>query len=406
MVERKEYLAQLWEWKDEHIIKVVTGIRRCGKSVLLEQFKDRLHLAGVEAEQIISINFEDLEFEELLDYKVLYRYIKERLCSDKMTYIFLDEIQNVPDFPTVVDSLYVKNNTDVYITGSNSYLLSSELATLLSGRYVEISMLPLSFSEYVTVTGRAQEDAFSEYMQTGGLPYVAVMNRTDEKVNQYLEGIYNTVIVKDIEERQARKEKDAGKRKITDIALLKTIARYLASVIGSPISMKSVTDYLISSGRKISPNTVSDYVEALTESFVFYPAERFDIVGKQLLKANKKLYMVDLGLRNHILPRKRYDLGFSIENIVYFELLRRGYQVNIGKFGSTEVDFVAQKQGILTYYQVTANMTAEETFEREMRPLRGIQDNYEKIVLTLDRFSLGNYEGIKVVNVIDWLLGI
>lgn len=404
MVERKEYLAKLWEWKDEHIIKVVTGIRRCGKSVLLEQFKDRLHLAGVEAEQIISINFEDLEFEELLDYKVLYRYIKERLCSDKMTYIFLDEIQNVPDFPKVVDSLYVKSNTDVYITGSNSYLLSSELATLLSGRYVEISMLPLSFREYVTVTGRPQEDAFSEYMQTGGLPYVAVMNRTDEKVNQYLEGIYNTVIVKDIEERQARKEKDAGKRKITDIALLKTIARYLASVIGSPISMKSVTDYLISSGRKISPNTVSDYVEALTESFVFYPAERFDIVGKQLLKANKKLYMVDLGLRNHILPRKRYDLGFSIENIVYFELLRRGYQVNIGKFGSTEVDFVVQKQGILTYYQVTANMTAEETFEREMRPLRGIQDNYEKIVLTLDRFSLGNYEGIKVVNVIDWLL--
>ena len=243
-------------------------------------------------------------------------------------------------------------------------------------------------------------------MQTGGLSYVAVMNRTDEKVNQYLEGIYNTVIVKDIEERQARKEKDAGKRKITDIALLKTIARYLASVIGSPISMKSVTDYLISSGRKISPNTVSDYVEALTESFVFYPAERFDIVGKQLLKANKKLYMVDLGLRNHILPRKRYDLGFSIENIVYFELLRRGYKVNIGKFGSTGVDFVAQKQGILTYYQVTANITAEETFEREMRPLRGIQDNYEKIVLTLDRFSLGNYEGIKVMNVIDWLLGI
>ena len=230
------------------------------------------------------------------------------------------------------------------------------------------------------------------------------MNRTDENVNQYLEGIYNTVIVKDIEERQARKEKDAGKRKITDIALLKTIARYLASVIGSPVSMKSVTDYLISSGRKVSPNTVSDYVEALTESFIFYPVERFDIVGKQLLKVNKKLYMVDLGLRNHVLPRKRYDLGFSIENIVYFELLRRGYQVNIGKYGSTEVDFVAQNQGILTYYQVTADMTAEETFEREMRSLRSIQDNYEKIVLTLDRFSLGNYDGIKVMNVMDWLL--
>ena len=404
MVERKEYLDQLWAWKDEQIIKVVTGIRRCGKSVLLEQYQDRLRAAGVEAEQMISINFEDLDYEDLLDYKALYQYIKERLCGGKMTYIFLDEIQNVPDFQKVVDSLYVKNNTDVYITGSNSYLLSSELATLLSGRYVEISMLPLSFREYVTVTGMQREDAFAEYMKTGGIPYVAVMNRTDEKVNQYLEGIYNTVIVKDIEERQTRKEKDAGKRKITDIALLKTIARYLASVIGSPVSMKSVTDYLTSSGRKVSPNTVSDYVEALTESFIFYPVERFDIIGKQLLKANKKLYMVDLGLRNHIFPRKRYDLGFSIENIVYFELLRRGYQVNIGKYGSTEVDFVAQNQGILTYYQVTADMTAEETFEREMRPLRGIPDNYEKIVLTLDRFSLGNYDGIKVVNVIDWLL--
>ena len=404
MVERKEYLDQLWAWKDEQIIKVVTGIRRCGKSVLLEQYQDRLRAAGVEAEQIISINFEDLDYEDLLDYKALYQYIKERLCGGKMTYIFLDEIQNVPDFQKVVDSLYVKNNTDVYITGSNSYLLSSELATLLSGRFVEISMLPLSFCEYVTVTGMQREDAFAEYMKTGGIPYVAVMNRTDEKVNQYLEGIYNTVIVKDIEERQTRKEKDAGKRKITDIALLKTIARYLASVIGSPVSMKSVTDYLTSSGRKVSPNTVSDYVEALTESFIFYPVERFDIIGKQLLKANKKLYMVDLGLRNHIFPRKQYDLGFSIENIVYFELLRRGYQVNIGKYGSTEVDFVVQNQGILTYYQVTADMTAEETFEREMRPLRGIPDNYEKIVLTLDRFSLGNYDGIKVVNVIDWLL--
>lgn len=404
MVERKEYLDQLWAWKDEQIIKVVTGIRRCGKSVLLEQYQDRLKATGVGPDQIISINFEDLDYEELLDYKALYRYIKERLCNDKMTYIFLDEIQNVPDFQKVVDSLYVKNNTDVYITGSNSYLLSSELATLLSGRYVEISMLPLSFREYVTVTGMPKEEAFPEYMKTGGIPYVAVMNRTDEKVNQYLEGIYNTVIVKDIEERQARKEKDAGKRKITDIALLKTIARYLASVIGSLVSMKSVTDYLTSSGRKVSPNTVSDYVEALTESFIFYPVERFDIVGKQLLKANKKLYMVDLGLRNHVLPRKRYDLGFSIENIVYFELLRRGYQVNVGKYGSTEVDFVAQNQGILTYYQVTSDMTAEETFEREMRPLRSIQDNYEKIVLTLDRFSLGNYDGIKVMNVIDWLL--
>ena len=404
MVERREYLDQLWAWKDEKLIKVVTGIRRCGKSTLLEQYRARLQKAGIADEQIIAINFEDLDNEPLLDYKELYRYVKERLCADKMTYIFLDEIQNVPYFEKVVDSLYVKDNTDVYITGSNAYMLSSDLATLLSGRYVEISMLPLSFCEYLTLTELPKEEAFTEFMKTGGIPYIAVMNRTDEKVDQYLEGIYNTVIVKDIEERQARIEKDAGKRKITDIALLKTIARYLASVVGSPVSMKSVTDYLISSGRKISANTVGDYVEALTESFVFYPAERFDIVGKQLLKANRKMYIVDLGLRNHILPRKRYDLGFSVENIVFFELLRRGNKVNIGKIGAMEVDFVAQKQGVLTYYQVTADMTAEETFEREMRPLRDIQDNYDKIVLTLDRFSAGNYDGIKVINVIDWLL--
>ena len=404
MVERKEYLQKLWSWKDEQVIKVVTGIRRCGKSTLLKQYQNKLKSVGVTEEQIISINFEELENEPLLDYKSLYQYIKERLCEDKMTYIFLDEIQKVTSFEKVVDSLHVKENIDIYITGSNAYMLSGDLATLLTGRYVEISMLPLSFKEYVKITGIQKEQAFSEYMKTGGFPYIAVMDRTDEKVEIYLEGIYNTVIVRGIEDRQARKEMNCGKRKITDITLLKTIARYLASVIGSPISIKSITNYLISSGRKVSANTVSDYVDALTESFIFYSVDRFDIVGKQLLKVNKKLYMVDLGLRNHILPRKRYDLGFSIENIVFFELLRRGNKVNIGKYGSTEVDFVAQKQGVIVYYQVTADMTAEETFEREMRPLKEIKDNYEKIILTLDHFSLGNYDGIKVINVIDWLL--
>lgn len=405
MVERKEYLQQLWSWKDEKVIKVVTGIRRCGKSTLLKQYQKKLQTEGISEEQIISVNFEELENEPLLDYRSLYQYIKDRLSTGKMTYIFLDEIQKVPSFEKVVDSLYVKDNVDIYITGSNAYMLSGDLATLLTGRYVEISMLPLSFREYVEITGMQKEPAFISYMKDGGFPYIATMNRTDEKVDVYLEGIYNTVIVKDIEDRQARKEKDSGKRKITDIALLKTIARYLASVIGSPVSMKSITNYLISSGRKISQNTVSDYVMVMTESFIFYPAERFDIIGKQLLKTNQKIYMVDLGLRNHILPRKRYDLGFSIENIVFFELLRRGNKVNIGKCGIAEVDFVAQKQGIITYYQVTADMTAEETFNREMKPLQSIHDNYEKIVLTLDRFSIGNYGGIKVVNVVDWLLG-
>lgn len=404
MVKRKEYLNKLIEWKDEQVIKVVTGIRRCGKSTLLLQYQDYLRENGVTDEQIISLNFEELENEDLLDYKVLYSYIKERLCKDKMTYIFLDEIQNVASFEKAIDSLYVKDNTDVYITGSNSYLLSGELATLLTGRYVEISMLPLSFAEYKELSNESEENAFSEYMRYGGMPYVASMSKTEEKVNTYIEGIYNTVVVKDIEDRQKRRETDPDKRKINDIALLKTIAKYLSSVVGSPVSVKSVTDYLTSNGRRVSPNTVDDYMEALAESYIFYPAERFDIVGKEILKSNKKWYIVDLGIRNHILPRKNYDLGFSIENIVYFELLRRGYKVNIGKYANNEIDFVSQKNGVLTYFQVTADMTNQSTFEREMTPLKNIKDNYEKIVLTLDKFSVGNYEGIKVVNLIDWLL--
>ena len=404
MVQRKEYLDQLISWKDEQVIKVVTGIRRCGKSTLLMQFQKWLKESGATEEQIVSVNFEELEYEDLLDYKKLYQYLKERLVSGKITYIFLDEIQKVPSFEKVVDSLYVKPNVDLYITGSNAYMLSGDLATLLTGRYVEIKMLPLSLREFLSMTGLEPEQGFPEYLRNGGMPYIAAMNRSNEKVNTYLEGIYNTVIVKDIEDRQARKESDPSKRKITDIALLKTIAKYLASVVGNPVSVRSITDYLISNGRKISPNTVGDYVEALTESFIFYPAERFDIVGKQLLKANRKMYIVDLGLRNHILPRKNYDLGFSLENLVYFELLRRGYKVTIGKVGNTEVDFVAEKQGVYQYFQVTADMTAQETFEREIRPLENIRDNYEKMILTMDRLTPGNYNGIQVRYLLDWLI--
>ena len=403
MVERTEYLERLMTWKDEKVIKVVTGIRRCGKSTLLSQFQKALLTQGVSKEQIISINLEDLRYEELLDYRKLNNYITERLCEGKTTYIFLDEIQKVESFEKVVDSLYITDNTDIYITGSNAYMLSGDLATLLTGRYVEISMLPLSFREYCEMTGAAADGAFAEYMKYGGMPYVAAMERTDEKVDTYLEGIYNTVIVKDIEDRQSRKETDPSKRRITDITLLKAIARFLAGSVGSPISVRSITDYLVSGGRKVSQNTVNDYLEALTEAFIFYPVDRFDITGKQLLKTNRKYYMVDLGLRNHILPRKSYDIGFSVENIVYFELLRRGYRVNVGKSGNAEVDFVAEKQGVIYYWQVTADMTSESTFAREIRPLRSIADNYSKTVLTLDRFSAGNYEGIQVVNVIDWL---
>ncbi len=404
MVQRKEYLQQLLSWKDEQVIKVVTGVRRCGKSTLLKQYQSCLREHGVTEDQIISINFEELEYEHLLSYPALYAHIKDRLCSDRMTYIFLDEVQKVPAFQKVVDSLFVKENTDIYITGSNAYLLSGDLATLLTGRYVEISMLPLSLREYLELSPLPKERGFAEYLRTGGMPYVAAMERTEEKIDTYLEGIYNTVIVRDIEDRQARKETDPDKRKINDIVLLKTIAKFLSGSVGSPISVKSVTDYLTSHGRKVSPNTVNDYMQALAQSFIFYPVERFDLIGKQILSTNKKWYVVDLGLRNHILPRRQYDLGHSVENLVYFALLRRGYRVNIGKLGDTEVDFVAQKRGILTYIQVTADMTAQETFEREMRPLLALQDNYPKLVLTLDAYTAGNYNGIQVVNLLDWLL--
>ena len=405
MVERKEYLERLFQWKDEQVIKVITGIRRCGKSTLLLQYQAWLKTNGVSADQIVSVNFEELEYEELLDYRKLYEYLKNHLCVGKKTYIFLDEIQKVAAFEKVVDSLYVKPDIDIYITGSNAYMLSSDLATLLTGRYVEIKMLPLSFKEFLDITALDAEQGLAEYLRDGGLPYIAVMNRTSEKVETYLEGIYNTVIVKDIEDRQARKESESSKRKITDITLLKTIAKYLASVAGNPVSIRSITNYLTSNGRKLSPNTVSDYVDALIESFIFYPAERFDIVGKQLLKSNRKLYIVDLGLRNYILPRQNYDLGFSLENIVYFELLRRGYRVMIGKVGNTEVDFVAERKSTYSYIQVTADMTAKETFERELKPLSNIRDNYEKIILTADRFTPGNYNGIQVKYLPDWLLG-
>lgn len=405
MVERKEYLERLFQWKDEQVIKVITGIRRCGKSTLLLQYQAWLKANGVSADQIVSVNFEELEYEELLDYRKLYEYLKNHLCVGKKTYIFLDEIQKVAAFEKVVDSLYVKPDIDIYITGSNAYMLSSDLATLLTGRYVEIKMLPLSFKEFLDITALDAEQGLAEYLRDGGLPYIAVMNRTSEKVETYLEGIYNTVIVKDIEDRQARKESEPAKRKITDITLLKTIAKYLASVAGNPVSIRSITNYLTSNGRKLSPNTVSDYVDALIESFIFYPAERFDIVGKHLLKANRKLYIVDLGLRNYILPRQNYDLEFSLENIVYFELLRRGYRVMIGKVGNTEVDFVAEGKGTYSYIQVTADMTAKETFERELKPLSNIRDNYEKIILTADRFTPSNYNGIQVKYLPDWLLG-
>lgn len=405
MVTRKEYINKLIQWKDENVIKVVTGIRRCGKSTLLKMYRDYLIDNGVDEEQIVFLNFEELENEELLDYRRLYDHIVSKLQKGIVTYIFLDEIQKVDQFQKAVDSLYVKDNVDIYITGSNAYLLSGELATLLSGRYIEISMLPLSFEEYCQLQEEKDKEVlFSRYMMNGGLPYVAAIDQSKEKIDTYLEGIYNTIILKDIEDRQRRRENDSNKRKVSDLTLLRNIAKFLASSVGSTISVKKIADYIVSSGRKVSQNTINDYIEALTEAFVFYKAERYDVSGKQLLKTNHKLYIVDLGLRRYLLPKSNYDLGYSLENIVYLELLRRGYEVNVGRIGLNEVDFVVKKDDRVEYYQVTASMIDENTFEREMRSLKAINDNYPKFVITLDKYTLGNYEGIEIINAIDWLL--
>lgn len=400
MIQRNEYLYELNKWKHDDLIKVITGIRRCGKSTLLKLFAEDLKSTGVGEEQIISINFEDLKNEELLDYKSLYCYISSRLCKGKWTYILLDEIQNVKQFQKVVDSLYVQDKVDIYITGSNAYMLSGKLATLLSGRYVEISMLPFSFKEYYEVVGGDKEQSFQSFLKFGGFPYSAIINNDEDKIHRYIEGIYNTIIVKDIEDRQ-----NLGvNTKTIDVALLRSISQYLADVIGNRVSIKGIADYLNSNSRKVSDHTVSDYVEALTEAFVFYPAERFDIQGKELLKTNKKYYIVDTGLRNYLIAKNSMDLGSVLENIVFLELKRRGYKVCVGKLGEKEVDFVAQKNGIIEYYQVSANVSDPTTFEREISPLRRIKDNYAKTILTLDKFSVGDYGGIQVVNVIDWLL--
>ena len=404
MIRRTHYLEQLNQWREKEVIKVVTGIRRCGKSTLLQQFQEELLAQGIDAKHIIYLNLEDLQNEPLLDYHALYEYILSRIGKDGTYYVFLDEIQMVMDFQKAIDSLSLKKNADIYITGSNAYLLSGELATLLSGRYIEINMLPFSFREYSEMKGTSGEAVFADYLRWGGMPYIAMQEDPQTMADVYLEGIYNTIVVKDVELRMQRREADSNSRRVSDLSLLKNVARYLADAIGNPISVSKIAGFIASTGRKVSQTTISDYVEALVEPYIFYPAQRFDVLGKQLLKTNGKYYIADLGLRRHMVAKSNYDLGLSLENVVYFELLRRGYIVNVGKWKDLEVDFVARKGEARIYVQVTASMTDPSTFEREMRPLREIPDNYPKIVLTLDRFSDGDYEGILVRNAIDWLL--
>ncbi len=398
MIQRTEYLDNLIALRDKQVIKVVTGVRRCGKSTLFELYIDYLKQTGVDDNQIISINLEDLDNNNLLDYMALYNNVASRLISDKKNYIFIDEVQKCNGFEKAVDSLFIKKNCDVYITGSNAYLLSGELATLLSGRYVQIDMLPFSFKEYYEATrdnGKTKKELFECYLKYGSFPYVAFLEVNDKVTNQYIEGIYNTILLKDV----------ATREKINDVTVLENILKTLASSIGSPISTKKISDTLISSGRKISPNTVEVYLRALTDSYILYKADRYDIKGRQYLKTLGKYYFVDSGIRNHIINQSAKDLGHLLENVVYLELLRRKNRVNIGKMAEKEVDFVAAGINEIEYYQVSASVLDEKTLERELAPLQEIKDNYPKTLLTLDDIGNGaNYEGIKQINVIDWLL--
>lgn len=392
MVKRHQYLEKLKKLKDMQIIKVITGFRRCGKSTLLCQFQNYLRECGTDNSQIISINFEKLEFEDLLDYKKLYKYVNERLHPDKTTYIFLDEIQLVKGYQKAVDSLFVKENVDLYITGSNAQMLSGELATLLSGRFIEIEMLPLSFAEFYELIGGDRRDAWKRYFTNGGLPYTAYIN-DEEILHDYLLGIYNTVLLKDVVER----------KRIQDIPLLKSVIRFMLDNIGNIVSSKKISDSLVSYGRKTTSVTVENYIQSLSEAYLVYEADRYDVKGKQYLKSLEKYYVVDVGLRKLLLGNKNTDIGHILENIVYLELLRRGYNVSIGKVDTLEIDFIAEKDGDKEYYQVSASVLDPITFEREIAPLRKVNDNYPKYIITMDELSSNN-DGIKQINVIDFLL--
>ena len=398
LIKRKEYLQQLINWRDKKVIKVITGVRRCGKSTLMDLYKSYLRQQGVADEQIISINFEDYDYIDLLEPRNFYAYVKERILSDgRMTYFFFDEIQNVKDFERVVDSLYIKPNVDIYITGSNAYMLSSELATLLSGRYIEIKMLPLSFKEYVEASGDEHEltRKYRNYIETSSFPYVLEMKQDARVIREYLNGIYNTIVVKDITQRN----------KFPDTMMLESVLRFAYDNIGNILSTKKIADTMTSDGRKIDTKTVEKYLNALMESYMLYQCKRYNIKGKQYLKTLDKYYAVDMGMRKVLLGSKAMDAGHILENIVYLELLRRGYDVYIGKVDDLEVDFVAMDDKGMTYYQVSATVRDEKTLKRELASLQSINDHYPKILMTLDDDPEMEYAGIRKINALDWLLG-
>ena len=396
MINREEYLDELIRWKDKDLIKVVTGIRRCGKSTLFDLFIDYLKTSGVKSNQIIYINLEDADY-DFKDYKELYHFINEKIISEDNFYVFLDEVQNVPGFQRAVDSLYIKKNVDVYITGSNAYLLSGELATLLSGRYIEIKMLPLSFKEYVSAfDNNNYQQLFLDYMRNGGMPgNINILKSNVNDLDKYLDGIFSTIVYKDI----------MARNNITDKLLLESVIKYIFDSIGSPISIKKISDTLTSKGISTINHTVENYITALLESFLVYKAERFDVKGKNLLARDYKYYVVDSGLRSYLLGKKAdSDMGHILENIVYLELLRRGYKVYVGKVDDLEVDFVAENRDGLRYYQVALTVRDEKVLERELRSLQKTGDHYPKTLLTLDMDLETDYDGIRKVNVVDWLL--
>lgn len=397
MIDRNEYLEELKRWKDKDLIKVVTGIRRCGKSTLFELFINYLKECGIPDEQIIKINLEDADY-DFEGYKELYNYINKKIDDKKKYYVFLDEVQNVSEFQKAVDSLYIKKNVDVYITGSNAYLLSGELATLLSGRYIEIKMLPLSFKEYISAFGdnHNYQKLFLEYMRNGGMPgNLSILKSNPNDLDKYLDGIFSTIVYKDIMSRN----------NITDKLLLECVLKFIFDSIGSPISTKKISDTLTSKGMSTSNHTVENYINAFLESFLIYKAERFDIKGKNLLARDYKYYAVDPGLRSYLLGKKAdSDMGHILENIVYLELLRRGYRVYVGKVDDLEVDFVAENRDGLKYYQVSLTVRDEKVLERELKSLQKTGDHYPKYLLTLDMDLEADYDGITKINVVDWLL--
>ena len=394
-IERREYMERLYAWRDKQIIKVITGVRRCGKSFLLEMYQESLRAQGIRAERIVSVNLEDLDNKSLRNPDALHAYIKKKLKPGKMTYVFVDEVQLCEDFPAVIDSIYIRPNVDIYITGSNANLLSHEIATMLSGRYVEIRMLPLSFREFVEMRGENDYSRlYAQYVGGSSFPYAGTLLDSPRDLGDYLEGIYNTILLKDVVQR----------RKIPDTMMLDSVAKFVFDSIGSELSTRRIADTLTSDGRKSDSRTIKRYLDALLESFLIYRAGRYDVKGKQQLKTREKYYVVDPGLRRHLLSGRSQDVGHVLENVVFLELLRRGCKVHIGKVGSLEVDFVAETSNGMEYYQVAATVRDTSTLERELAPLRKIRDHYPKVLLTLDEDPSDNIDGIRKLNVLDWLL--